>query len=817
MSDEDPGFFRNLTGLANAWVSDKRRSLQAEDPTTNVDEYGRSGGKGSYQFGGQDISHSKLRDIKQMRESGGTVSQLMHYKSLLHFGEGVEISVGDNEETEQSVDGYPEPLTLKEWLQDNFDSLDQLLLELGEDALWYPYAVGEIRQDRTGGFADFLPAQPWTLVPETDAQGEIIAWHEETRRGASTQTRTLAPDEIEHLVLHKNSARDTTGISEVLRNEDEIMAFKENEMAIRNAIELHGFPQRHVKVGREEGAPVRDQELRRVRTLFDPSTTDANTAYFTGQDVDVESLEAEQFDYSSIHEMNMRQLTTALGLPLEVGNVGADGLGSGKPAELRMALLKLTITANQRMFCRQFVDSVMRPVIERYSPFDAEARIELGLGDPLEDIGDMAQVIQQIGDHLTNDEIREKLDMAPHEDEEIGESYRTPAEIETPEEEQGGGLDEIFNSQKTLADIPQKYTEDTGLSEDDFVPNELILDVVEPTLAFIDEHGLSNPDDQQEGAARINQLKDHIDNNEPLEPSFWQEILNFHKRHRAQGNDECDESSLPEKATEIDNSEFDKCHYDNGWFSDRTWGGDPAFEQAERIVSAIEDTEGVQLESDFSDSGTGLVPPDAPEWEAQMLSLHEDVTNPNTDGGKELVGFTESTTPEFVKNRITDAIRGGALFSEFDTIPSGDLLELRNAFTDVLTQDSWTINELRDSLADQFSLTPEKAEVVARTETAAALNSAREDGYEEQGLADESRFYWTGATPGDSRQTEACEWLIEKTNPFHGGTPVALEELRELVEEAPEHDDEMDNNLARPDSWTVHPNERSTFARAPPS
>jgi len=447
MSDDSPGFFRNLTGLANAWVSDKRRSLQAEDPATNVDEYGRSGGKGSYQFGGQDISHSKLRDIKQMRESGGTVSQLMHYKALLHFGEGVEISVGENEQTEQQVDGYTDPLTLKEWLQDNFDSLDQLLLELGEDALWYPYAIGEIRQDRTGGFADFLPAQPWTLVPETDAQGEIIAWHEETRRGSTTQTRTLAPDEIEHLVLHKNSARDTTGISEVLRNEDEIMAYKENEQAIQNAIELHGFPQRHVKVGREDGAPVRDQELRRVRTLFDPSTTDANTAYFTGQDVDIEALEAEQFDYSSIHEMSMRQLTTALGLPLEVGNVGSDGLGSGKPAELRMALLKLTITANQRMFCRQFVDDVMRPVIERYSPFDPEARIELGLGDPLEDIGDMADVITQIGDHLTNDEIREKLDMAPHDDAEIGESYRTPADIEAPEEEQGGGLDDIFNQQ----------------------------------------------------------------------------------------------------------------------------------------------------------------------------------------------------------------------------------------------------------------------------------------------------------------------------------------------------------------------------------
>jgi len=435
---DDTGFFANLRGLATAYVTQKRKTLQAEDPTTNVDAYSRAGGKGSYAFGGQDISHPKLREIKDMRESGGTVSQLMHYKALLHFGEGVEIEVGDDEQTEQPVDGYDEPLTLKEWLQDNFDSLDQLLLELGEDALWYPYAVGEIRETKTGGFADFLPAQPWTLLPETNGQGEIIAWHEETQQGRTTQTRTLPPEDIQHLIIHKNSARDTTGISEVLRNEDEIMSYKRNEQAIQNAIELHGFPQRHVKVGREEGAPVRDQELRRVRTLFDPNTTDANTAYFTGQDVNVESLEAEQFDYGSIHEMSMRQLTTALGLPLEAGNVGSDGLGSGKPAELRMNLLKLTITANQRMFCRQFVNGVMRPVVERYTPFDADTRIELRLGDPLEDIGDMASVIQQIGDHLTNDEIREKLDMAPHEDDEIGESYRPPAEIERPDDEQGG-------------------------------------------------------------------------------------------------------------------------------------------------------------------------------------------------------------------------------------------------------------------------------------------------------------------------------------------------------------------------------------------
>jgi len=96
------------------------------------------------------------------------------------------------------------------------------------------------------------------------------------------------------------------------------------------------------------------------------------------------------------------------------------------------------------------------------------------------------------------------------------------------------------------------------------------------------------------------------------------------------------------------------------------------------------------------------------------------------------------------------------------------------------------------------------------------LNSAREEGYKERGEGD-GLFYWTGADPGDSRQTDACEWLIEQTNPFHGGEPVPMNELQEMVDEAPSHDDDMNNALARPGSWVVHPNERSTFAQAPPN
>jgi len=44
-----------------------------------------------------------------------------------------------------------------------------------------------------------------------------------------------------------------------------------------------------------------------------------------------------------------------------------------------------------------------------------------------------------------------------------------------------------------------------------------------------------------------------------------------------------------------------------------------------------------------------------------------------------------------------------------------------------------------------------------------------------------------------------------------------MEELQDMIAEAPEHDDDMDRNMARPESWIVHINERSTFSKAPPN
>ena len=206
----------------------------------------------------------------------------------------------------------------------------------------------------------------------------------------------------------------------------------------------------------------------------------------------------------------------------------------------------------------------------------------------------------------------------------------------------------------------------------------------------------------------------------------------------------------------------------------------------------------------------------APEWDRPLLEMYRGVTDPNSDPDRALVSFAASGTPEFVLERIREAIMGGALFSDFEDVASSELMDFRQEFADALGTDNFTLDDVTDRVMDFADVDRSKAETIARSETSAVLNSARKEGYEERGEADTALFYWTGADPGDDRQTEACEWLIRQTNPFHNGEPVPLDELEDMVAEAPRHDDDMQNDLARPGSFVVHPNERSTFAKAPP-
>lgn len=171
----------------------------------------------------------------------------------------------------------------------------------------------------------------------------------------------------------------------------------------------------------------------------------------------------------------------------------------------------------------------------------------------------------------------------------------------------------------------------------------------------------------------------------------------------------------------------------------------------------------------------------------------------------------DEDVPEFVKERISDVIDDGAIFENFESIP-GDVREtLEDIFEDNLTQpQGWSLRSMVSDLEEVFpGVDKDSLETVARTESSAVLNKAREEAYRERPGAARFKFYWQG--PDDSRTTELCDALKELTNPQQGGEPLSLMRLkREANKLHRQHFPSLDFRGLE----ALHPNERHTFVRS---
>jgi len=275
----DNGLFRNLAGYANEYIATKRRQLQRAKPQTQVD----GGGSGSsVSFHSQEISQGELKDIKQIRESGGIIASAFDAKALVRFGTGVEVQ-SEND-------------AVAEWIEENLPLLDLLVLEMGEDATYYPYSVAEVVETRTNDLSHIEHIEPHTMLPQTDRYGDIVAWKQELSGHGNVST--FEPEEIGHIVLNKSSGRDTTGISDVLQNKEEIETFRSNQQAMREATERLGFPFVHATAGREGAAQLNDNELRRIRDRL--KDIGPGETQVTGPDVDIEQLEGAIVAFGAI-------------------------------------------------------------------------------------------------------------------------------------------------------------------------------------------------------------------------------------------------------------------------------------------------------------------------------------------------------------------------------------------------------------------------------------------------------------------------------------------------------------------------------------
>lgn len=441
MSD-NTGFFRNLAGLANDYVDTKRRRLKGT-PKTRAES---GGSKDSLSWDGQEASREDLRHIKKIRESGGVVARMIRAKALLSFGTGIEFHVENNDETLTTTEDGDE-ITLEEWLEDEFDDVEEIVLDIGEDAIWYPYGAAELVETKTDGFSHVEPVEPWTLQPTTDERGNIVQWDQEIRSGGKRITEPFDPEEIKHFVINKSSARDKTGISEVLRSEEEIESYRKNQAAMRNAIEMHGYPEWHVQAGVSGSTPVNDQDLRRVINMVERSNGSGDTVTATGPDVEFNRLDPGDIMLEEITSNDLQKLALALGLPIEAVDFGSEGLGSGEQSKVRRAIMELDIIATQRAYMSQWVDKIIRPVVKDYSPFDSTRNLEMRLEDPLTSNEDMASLINDVGEYMTANEARAKLGLP--EQEGLDDEYGAPGDDGEGGEE--GGDAGFFRDGRALA------------------------------------------------------------------------------------------------------------------------------------------------------------------------------------------------------------------------------------------------------------------------------------------------------------------------------------------------------------------------------
>jgi len=713
MSDDNTRRFHRLRSafgttrqLAGTWAQAKTQRLQEQ---LDAPESWIEGGGTSDRDRWQDrrATRDQLKEYHNIRVDGGVIATLLEARSLMVFGPGGQFTSEDDD--------------VAAWLNDTWNDRDIQLVDIGTDTYFYGYSLGEIRETNGGDFGEITLIQPWTTVPELNRQGEIDEWEQTIKTDAGTSTQTFDPDDVLHFNVMKASGRDPVGMSMLGRAMDEAGAYRENQQAIQNAVQLQGFPKFHVSLGSDDGPVIDDNELRRARPQFD--NIHELTKWVTGNDVEIDIVEAENFDFEGITEHDLSKLAIAFMLPIELTQIaGGDGLGTGFPAKLRRQLFMLGARAHQRLLGDHLVQQVGRPLLQNYAPDDLvgdgeDINLEFVFNDPLTDMDELNKQVGAIGSDMTVDERRDLFDLPPLDDESLGDDFEPPGRADnTPAPDAEG---DGFSGDQRLAE--QQFGEDETVSaqvlgwiaefaEDDGTIDEPISEI----LTWIDEAA----DTPNEAISRVQSAVTVFANSQGVRFGEATEqpvenLLQYLQRQRNLQGDGAD---------------------------------------AEQLVAEIET---------YRDGFDAIV------WG----ELDHDLAQP--------VFGNDDDVPANVRNRLSDAANAVA-WSDTEGAPPGNL---RDFFVRKLSQpQGWSINSLVSGLREEFGTFdgPDHRENIARTKSAALLSEAKRRAFEdlEDGVDGDLLYFWDG--PSDDTTTDACSELKNLTNPEHGGQPRPRDEFDQL-------------------------------------
>jgi len=202
-----------------------------------------------------------------------------------------------------------------------------------------------------------------------------------------------------------------------------------------------------------------------------------------------------------------------------------------------------------------------------------------------------------------------------------------------------------------------------------------------------------------------------------------------------------------------------------------------------------------------------------------LLDAHKKAVQWGAGVDQERVDFEKSPgiwtnsdqVPEYVREAVKRLIEEeDIVYSSYEKLPQGAQQDIADILEEQMTQpQGWSLESLIDALTDRFDVSTTYAANVMRNESAAILNTAREEAYEEREDSDEYVYDWIG--PLDHRTTDTCR-AIENEIDSRGGA-VPMDTLKDILrEKAREHSD-AEGTPGRVDDWQPHYQCRRTFVR----
>jgi hypothetical protein len=170
----------------------------------------------------------------------------------------------------------------------------------------------------------------------------------------------------------------------------------------------------------------------------------------------------------------------------------------------------------------------------------------------------------------------------------------------------------------------------------------------------------------------------------------------------------------------------------------------------------------------------------------------------------------DGEVPEYAREAVKQALKSNVVWSGYDELPPSAQAYVMEVLREAMVEEGgWTLEELIDRIVERYDVPESYAANVMRNESAAVLNEAREQVYEERADSDKYVYDWIG--PNDHRTTDTCLEIEEEIEDRGGAVPMdVLKDI--LYAKAREHSDE-EGTPGRARNFQPHFQCRRTFVR----